>query len=220
MCQIIMNDVKTMNYVQVTGRVVSVRYDEPRNELSFIVRARTPKTRALESSEDHWYRDTPAFHMTGDAAKEWKDKIHPDARISVIGHASTIRRMAYVGNRTYKDSYDLYLTADKVSLTTGHTDCNTVILMGTVSRVYRNADPGKRFYIPTVTVPMEDGSTSNVEFVYFDADMALEPQVGDVVHMTGAVRTKREEPEDPNGRSSVLVSITARTLSIERDPAA
>ena len=99
----------------------------------------------------------------------------------------------------------------------GHENVNIVHAAGTVTRVYKNPDQGKKFYIINLRTQVEvDGEKKDavLRVTHFDLDMALEPQVGDYLVFTGTMRTKNNT--DDNGRPYKLSSIVAKSVSIIR----
>ena len=99
----------------------------------------------------------------------------------------------------------------------GHENVNIVHAAGTVTRVYKNPDQGKKFYIINLRTQVEvDGEKKDavLRATHFDLDMALEPQVGDYLVFSGTMRTKNNT--DDNGRPYKLSSIVAKSVSIIR----
>lgn len=213
-----MADNKYMNFIQCSGKVLYLRYDERSQDLSILLLTSSPRWGSAPGSND-WFHDTPMFHVYGDEAAHWNGVLKVNDRISVVGHVRGIRRnMRRQGGGLYKEMWVLDLCADKIEQTAPRLDSNSVTLAGKVTRVYRNADPGKKFYIPTISIPdpVEEGRNCLVNFTYFDRDMKWEPKVGDFVYVTGTIRTKRERENERDRRSIVLTSIVANSGTITK----
>ena len=178
----------------------------------------TPKSAiASAGREDAWNRDYPSFVVEGDEAEALNESIEEGDWIAMFGRMDTRQRMAYEGNRMYREVWEPYIKVDSVLKHEGRIDSNNVILCGEVIRVYRNADEGKKFYMITLRTANEDGTTCRATVTYFDPQMKLEPKVGDTVFAIGKIQTKREESEDGDRRRTrFIVSAVTRNAVIER----
>ncbi len=214
-----MADKNYMNFIQCSGKILYLHYEENSKELSILLLTSAPKLGSTPESNS-WHHDIPRFHVYGDKAEELSKSLSVNDRISIIGHVGGLsRNMRRQESGLFKGVWALDLCADMIEPFAPRRDMNTVVLGGKVVRVYRNADPGKKFYIPTISIPNMDGEgrASLVNFTYFDRFMALEPKEGDFAYVSGSIRTKRERENDNTGRNIVLTSIVASGVTLIRE---
>lgn len=208
-------NISPVNMIQCTGRITYKNYEEDRKRLFFAVSMSIPRITRSDSDDSGYNRDFPGFIVEGEKAEELNETLNVRDRVTVIGHADTERSMVYQGQRMFKQEWTLRLIADNVMKDAGGPDSNSVTMCGEVIRVYKNADQGKRFYLITLKIPMEDGPDTRVSFAYFDRGMRLEPEVGDAVYATGSIQTKRL-PVGNTDRTRLVTSIVSRSVAIER----
>lgn len=201
---------QNINLVQLTGRVLHKYTSEDHMRLSFVLGIYIPKNHVL--NEDHrMNRDFPMIVVEGEKAEDIMYEFDEGDMVSVVGRVETRPVMHHQGKRTYKKTYDTVIFGDEVVVNAGAQNMNSVCLLGECTRVYRNADRGKKFYIITVKTVLEDGQEVVADVTYFDRQMELEPEVGDLVYLTGSVRTKNRVE---SGRRRILTSIVARNAAI------
>lgn len=210
-----MANIKPINLVQVTGRVRFKRYNEEDGSLFFVVSVVIP--RPVQGAEnDNLNRDFPAFTISGDEAKELDEKMKVGDSVSVVGHMDTRMIMRSVDRNLFKRSWQAYLIADHVVINERRLpNSNSVTVAGEVIRVYRNADEGKRFYMVTLRIPLDNGSVTRATFTLFDRRMQAEPKVGDFAMANGVIQTHRME-SDGRRQSTIITSIVARNMTLER----
>ena len=213
-------ELKAMDLVQVTGRIIYKRYTDQDQTLFVVLSVSTPRTViGSKGPNDEWNRDYPTFTVTGKAAKELDEQYKVGDHISVCGHMNTRQRMVYEGNRMYRGTWEQYIVADIVLPYQGGIDTNFVIISGKISHVYRNTEAAKKFYIITVEVPMEDGTIARAAFTHFDSRLQLEPSVGDEIRAIGLIQTRRERDNNSRGRSRTryIMSVVSRNIVIQRN---
>ena len=213
-------ELKAMDLVQVTGRITYKRYTDQDQTLFVVLSVSTPRTAiGSKGPNDEWNRDYPAFTVTGEVAEELDEQFKVGDHISVCGHMDTRQRMVYEGNRMYRGTWEQYIVADIVLPYQGGIDTNSVIISGKISRVYRNTEAAKKFYIITVEVPLEDGSIARAAFTHFYSRLQLEPSVGDEIRAIGFIQTRRERVNNSRGRSRTryIMSVVSRNIVIQRN---
>lgn len=212
------NELKSMNLVQLTGRINVKRYNEQNKSLFIVLSVSVPKSAlASKGPDDGWNRDYPAIVFNGEAADEANARYEEGDRISVLGHMDTRQRMAYEGSRMYREVWEPYIVPDMVFPAATRIDANAALFCGEIIRVYRNADEGKRFYMITLRLPGGERD-ARATFTYFDPRMELEPQVGERIFANGAIQTKREVSEEDGRRQTrYIMSVVSRNVVIQRD---
>lgn len=201
-----------MNLVQCSGKVLHKFYNEEMERLNLVLGIFIPKNHALNEDE-RINRDFPMITVEGEQAALINEEVEEGVFVSVVGHAESRPIMHYQGRSTYKKTYDTIVIADEVIPNIGQMNNNSVCLWGECTRIYRNPDKGKKFYILTIKTYLEDGTAVLTEAIFFDRRMELEPEVGDTVYVLGSLRTKNEV--DPNSnKKRVLLSIVARSAVI------
>lgn len=213
------NKLKRLNSVQLTGRINVKRRNEQNDSLFVVLSVSTPKSAiASRNPDEGWNRDYPAMTFTGDLAKEIDEKYEVGDRLSVIGKMDTRQRMAYEGNRTYKEVWEPFILPEVALPAAQRLDANVVAFCGEVIRVYRNPDQGKKFYMITLRLPGVEDRDARATFTYFDPRMELEPQVGEIVYAGGAIQTKRENVDvDGRERTRFIMSVVSRNVIMQRD---
>ena len=213
-------ELKDLNLVHLTGRISVKRYNEEENNLFMVLQISIPKTTlSNRNAESDWNRDFPPVIIRGDYAAEANEKFNEGDRVSVIGYLDTRNRMAYIGNRTYREIWEPYIDVQSIFPATGKVDANNVVLSGEISRVYRNDNEGKRFYMITVKIPVSESRSTRTTFTYFDSKMELEPKVGDRVFADGSIQTKRENTvSEETGRRQTrfILSAVSRCVILDR----
>lgn len=209
-----MDKLKPINLIQVTGRVRFKRFNADNNNLFFVVTVSIPKT--IQSDDgNNINRDYPAFVVEGEEALKLNDKIQVGNSVTVIGHMDTRMVMRNVDRNLYKRFWQSYLVADHVIVNESRVASNnTATVAGKIIRVYRNADDGKKFYMVTVRIPLENGEITRVTFTLFNRNMDIEPKVDDFAMVTGVVQTHRVE--EGNRKGEIITSIVARSAVIEK----
>lgn len=202
---------QNMNLVQCTGKVLRKYYDEEKGILQFDLGIFVPG-KSGSGIERKSNRDFPRIHVEKDAALI-NERIMEGDQVSFIGHSETRPVLHYQGKRTYKRNFDTVVIVEDIVLSTGVQGNNSVSICGECTRIYRNDDKGKKFYIITVKTTLSDASEVFTEFVFFDHRMELEPKVGDMIYMNGALRTKNLVQRGTNRRQIVL-TIVARSAAI------
>ena len=210
------SEFRETNLVQLTGRVRFKRYSEENGTLFLALTASSPKPAISSPDEDDmWNRENVPVILTGDDAKRIDEEVSHNEWVTVIGHMDTRRGMVRESGRLFRETWEPVVVPDFVKKHVGRVDANTVVLIGKVLRVYRNAERGKRFYVVTLKITDDDGKYCRVSFTYFDPNMELEPEVGDVVMTIGKLQSK-EERHETNGRRETrrLLSVVSRNAVI------
>lgn len=201
------------NNVHCTGRVQYIRYFRNNNSLLIVLSLYEPKWGGDR------YADYPNIYMEGEMAEKYRSRIKRGDYLTVIGYVEEKEIMTNIGNDLFRRTVGPVIIpyTDMVFEDFGHENVNIVHAAGTVTRVYKNPDQGKKFYIINLRTQVEvDGEKKDAVLgvTHFDLDMALEPQVGDYLVFTGTMRTKNNT--DDNGRPYKLSSIVAKSVSIIR----
>lgn len=207
---------KPNNLFNCSGRVSKKRYDENKKECHFDVAVFVPKRVRAMNEDDNMSRDYPHFIVTGEDAASVNELISDGDRVSIIGHLEMNYNSIYLGRRMSYTDWLLRPVADQI-IKDSSRDGNSVLLCGEVTRVYRNADAGKKFYIMSLKVPKgQDGEeTTRVDAIYFDPRMTLEPKIGDMVQVEGVVQTKFVPIQNSDKRRKAT-SVVARNVMVER----
>ena len=212
---------KPINLFQTTGSVAYKAYYASEKRLVLGLNVSIPKMFQTRGERTEYVKDYPRFTITGDEAEEINSRIERGTRITITGHLETVTRMHYEGHSMYRQTYDLTPVVDNVYYDAGSMNGNAVLLAGEVTRVYRNPDPGKQFYMITISAPV-DGQEARLTFMYFDKRMQLEPQVGDYIIMSGVLQTRFVEAAQTNrarrtrNTRITQMSIVSRTIAISR----
>ena len=206
------------NVIQCYGKILYKRYNEAEKRLFLLVGVFVPKV-MRGKTEENFNHDFPGFTLTGDAAAEAAKKYEKEMYVSILAHANTEMTLTPIGGRNYRKDWLPVLIIDEIQETTDHNGFSNVIFAGEIIRIYRNAEPGRRFYMITVRMSEapDDGNedAERITFVYFDPQMKLEPQVGDHIYMDGIIQTKRVEDQETS-RQRTLLSFVSRFVMLYR----
>ena len=206
-----------INIFQTTGAVTYKNYNANEKRLVLGLYISIPKVFLNREGKAEYIKDYPRFTITGDKAEELSEKIEHGSRISIVGHLETVTRMRYEGHSMYRQTYEIEPTVDDVYFEAGIISANTVIAEGRIIRVYKNADPGKRFYMINILNKI-DGEDKRISFIYFDKGMKLEPEVGDRILVNGFLQTRTIEVPSYGSRHARVtqMSIVSRSIAIKR----
>lgn len=188
------------------------------NSLFIVLSIQMPKPIRRSGELSGMYSDTPAFTVSGEKALEFDKQFAVSDPVTIEGHVDTERVMQRVEGHMFREVFQTALVIESIRKEEGATYRNMVNFQGKVSWVYRNPESGKQFYIITLDTVLPDGSHARANTTYFDRRMELEPQKGDIVSVTGAIRVKRLEHEG-NAKDTILTTIVASSVTyLEKVP--
>ena len=174
-----------MNNVKLNGSVVRKTLDQRTGRLYVTMRV-------YNRTRNKTYVDFPVIMFEGEKAKKINELIPEFERgtsvlVEVKGHLFTemyLRRVQDERNR-YERAWRQMIAGESLEVVETLRSKNEAELVGTVRRVWSNADEGKRFYIITLATDLGD-----VSVVYFDHKMELEPEDGEILKCDAVIHTR------------------------------
>lgn len=198
---------KQYNIAHCTGKVQYIRFNTAEDSLTLVLSLFEPKWGGDRNS------DYPNVYIEGEMAKKVRNQIHKGDFVTVIGHVEEREIMTNIGNSLFRRTVGPVLIPDEdmVFIDKGHSNVNSFFAAGTVTKVQEKPDEGKRFYMIYLNTPI-NGKDVMLRVVHFDHDMALKPEAGDYVVVSGTLRTKNNR--DANNNPYKLCSIVAKSISV------
>ena len=194
-----MKQFEEKNVFNITGNVVSKRFNEDDQSLFLVIAAFSGKR------GDESITEFPSFVIRGENAVNLNAEIKMKDRVFMSGHVETEPRMVHTEGSMFKRVYGTTFVPDTIVTKNVMGYNNTVEICGEIIRIFKNQN-NNNFCIASIRVGKD---IANVTIFPRMADFSL--NVGDKCIVFGNIRTKNEESE---GSRRKLTSVVARNVIV------